>query len=227
VFSNLFLRREAKITLALLGALMVLCHRVSADTFIIADGDVDSLKDAITEANANGQDDTINLVHNGTYTLFTADNSTNGGNGLPVIGADGGNSLTFAGHGATIQRDPNFPTPDFRILQIGPGSVVTLDAMTIANGRTTTTFSSPLENLGGGVVNDHGTLTVTNCIFTQNQAGFGGGAISNSADGGSTSMSITDSTFRENSAGAQGGGIYHFGTGGHRNADDHQLDVLP
>lgn len=204
-----------KITLPLVAALITgfLCHQASAAPFNIADGDVDALKAAIASANANGQNDTINLAPNGTYTLFTADNSTNGGNGLPVIGADGGNSLTFAGHGATIQRDPNFPTPNFRILQIGPGSVVTLDAMTIANGRATDTTSSFLGNLGGGVVNDHGTLTVTNCIFTQNQAGFGG-AISNSADGGSTSMSVTDSTFRENSAGGEGGGIYHRGTGG-------------
>jgi hypothetical protein len=99
-------------------------------------------------------------------------------------------------------------TPNFRVLQIGPGADVTLDDLTIAHGMATEPPS-----LGGGILNDHGTLSITNCIFTQNQAGFGG-AIGNSANGGSTSMSITNSTFRENSAGGEGGGIYHSGTGG-------------
>ena len=53
-------------------------------------------------------------------------------------------------------------------------------------------------------------------------------AIGNSADGGSTSMSVTDSTFRDKFSGRQrGAASTTYGDGRHRNADDHQLHVLP
>jgi hypothetical protein len=59
--------KEKKITLALLAAFTtcLLCLQVSAATFNIADGDVAALKAAIASANANGQDDTIDLAPNG------------------------------------------------------------------------------------------------------------------------------------------------------------------
>src|SRR5437588_2709680 len=91
-----------------------------AAVFNIADGDVAGLKSAINTANSNGQDDTINLATNGTYTLTAVDNTDNGANGLPRILEDlagqTSHSLTINGNGATIVRTGT--APDFRILAI-------------------------------------------------------------------------------------------------------------
>ena len=79
-----------------------------AAVFNIADGDVAGLKGAINTANSNGQDDTINLATNGTYTLTAVDNTDNGANGLPRILEDlagqTSHSLTINGNGATLSR---------------------------------------------------------------------------------------------------------------------------
>src|SRR5438105_13230321 len=78
-------------------ALLFLGSSTRAATFPIADGDVAGLKSAITSANANGQDDTIELAMNGTYVLTVRDNALNG---LPAVAPDGGHRLTINGHGA-------------------------------------------------------------------------------------------------------------------------------
>jgi len=82
------------------------------------------LKTAITQSNANGQDNTI-LLAAGVYTLDAIDNYTDGANGLPsVTGA-----LTIRGAGAdltTITRltpvvPPGQPAPPrFRLLHVAP-----------------------------------------------------------------------------------------------------------
>ena len=63
--------RKGKITLALLTALTTafFFDCALAVNFTVLDGDVTTLKDAITSANTNGEDDTINLASNGSYTL--------------------------------------------------------------------------------------------------------------------------------------------------------------
>src|SRR5688572_5272282 len=84
----------------------------------VAAGDVPGLIAAITEANGNGEADTIDIA--GTFTLTDVYNDTvetNGANGLPVILADGGNGLTINGNGAIIERSAEELTPAFRILE--------------------------------------------------------------------------------------------------------------
>ncbi len=78
-----------------------------AETFIIADGDVAALKAAIASANANGQDDTIDLALNGTYILASVDNFFNGANGLPVIADDSGTQSLST---ATVLSSSALPT---------------------------------------------------------------------------------------------------------------------
>ena len=55
-----------------------------AAIFDIPSGDVGALIAAINQANANGEEDSINL-EGGTYTLTDVDNNANGPFGLPSI----------------------------------------------------------------------------------------------------------------------------------------------
>ena len=61
-----------------------------------------------------------------------------------------------------------------RILHVMPGPTVTIAGLTIRSGNAQFDF-------GGGILNDHATLTLTNCAVDANEA-FGGGGIYN--DGG-------------------------------------------
>src|ERR1700720_4119947 len=77
-----------------------------AATFNISDGNVAALINAIKTANNNRQNDTIELAANGTYSLTA---SYSGSDGLPIIGPDGGKTLTIHGNGATIQGSSDSP----------------------------------------------------------------------------------------------------------------------
>ena len=57
---------------------------------------------------------------------------------------------------------------------------------------------------GGGILNDHGALTVSGCALTSNQATNGGGGLLNDAG----TLTLRNSTFSGNSA-AFGGGLYN------------------
>ncbi len=94
----------------------VLQTRGVAATFNIPNGDVAALKSAIAAANTNSQDDVINLAAGGLYTLATVDNVTSAPNGLPIVAADGGRTLTINGNNATIARGNASGTPAFRVL---------------------------------------------------------------------------------------------------------------
>lgn len=190
----------------LLAALVaaLLCRQASAATFTIADGDVAGLIAAINTANANNEDDTINLAANGHYANPVGINYTNGENGMPVIGADNGHTLTINGNGATIQGSVGFL--NFRIFYIGSGADVTFSGLTIANAQGEQGYD------GSGIYNDHGTLAVKNCTFSQNSAREGGAIFNDgSFDGsGSATLTITNSTFSHNSA-HDGGAITNDG----------------
>ena len=161
-----------KFELALAACLVVsFCCRVRAATFNIADGDVAALKTAMNVASSNGEDDTINLAANGTYSLTTEDNP---GDGLPLIRADGGHSLTINGNGATIQRSTAVGTPMFRILYIDSDAHVVLDRLTITNGSAEGqgqgTDSGEAGGIYNGGLNGNAVLSITNCTFNNNAA---------------------------------------------------------
>ena len=58
----------------------------------------------INYANNVGGASTINLAPGATFDLTSADNTTDGGNGLPVIGGPKAVALTIIGNGDTIKR---------------------------------------------------------------------------------------------------------------------------
>jgi hypothetical protein len=80
-------------------------------------------------------------------------------------------------------------------------SVVNISGLTIEYGLV------PNAN-GGGIYNDHSTLTLSNCTVTGNTATNGGG-IYNNAQGGSATLTVMASTVSSNGASGLGGGIFN------------------
>jgi hypothetical protein len=74
---------------------------------------------------------------------------------------------------------------------------VTLSGLTISNGNGGTT--------GGGAIDNGGTLTVSGCTITQNQAQDGGGILN------ASTLTLSDCNITDNVAG-NGGGIFNYGT---------------
>ena len=222
-------------------ALLLSAQCPQAATFIIADGNVAGLISAITTANSNGQDDTIVLATNGTYTLTARDN---GLNGLPTIAPDGGHSLTIQGNGATIQRSSAGGTATFRIFYVNSGGNLTLSGLTLTNGNpgafhggaiynnaetgnarltiNNSTITGCSGDFGGAIFNDGesdplvftATLTVTNSTFSSNTGTQYGGAIWSESLGGHTILSVSNSTFSQNTATHDAGAIQHDGSAG-------------
>jgi hypothetical protein len=141
-----------------LGLVLTYPHLVRAKTFHCGAGDVQCLIDAINEANANGEKNTIRLEA-GTYTLTEVDNDTEGPNGLPsLIG-----TLTLRGADpdtTIIERAAS--APPFRLLQIAASGTLTLERLTVQGGLCISSpppeRNCPLQS-GGGLLN-RGTLTL-------------------------------------------------------------------
>ncbi len=161
-----------------------------------------TLREAINAANAIGTDDTINfsLPPGSTISLLTE---------LPAI--DG--NLVINGLGAdslTIQRSTADGTPEFRILKINPDRVVTINRLTVSNGIVRDEVA---VGVGGGILNDSGTLNLVSCTVSGNYASAGGG-LYNSAESPSTgataTLTITNSTISGNRAKDGGAGVMSF-----------------
>ena len=180
------------------GGLLVLARPAAAAT-ITVDGTTCTLVEAITAANndnaaGNGCTDgsgadTITLLSD--VTLTVADNSVaSSDNGLPQIVSN----ITIEGGGHTISRAANAPV--FRLFSVASSGTLTLNWLTLQNGRTNK------GQHGGGIYNN-GTVTVSNSTFRSNAAGYGGGISNNGT------LMMSNSTFRSNTADNDGGGIYH------------------
>ncbi|MDQ3817623.1 MAG: DUF5011 domain-containing protein, partial [Acidobacteriota bacterium] len=144
-----------------------------------------TLREAINAANNHTGTDTIDFSVTGEITLTSA---------LPDI-AD---HLIINGPGAnllTVKRDSG--ASNFRIFEIMSGTVA-INGLTISGGKGTgATFRG-----GGGIYNIGGTLTVSDCTFSDNSGvDTGGGAIYNSA-----TLTVINSTFSGN-GGFAGGAI--------------------
>lgn len=197
--------RILKLTALLSAALCM--GTAQAATITVTAGAVDddptngncSLVEAISAANtdiavdactAGAGPDTLELASNSVYVLTAVNIGTSVDNGLPIFGSE----ITINGHGSTITRASG--APDFRILALDAGGIVTLNNLHISDG-----FAS----IGGGIFNSNGTLTLNNCTVADNE-GFKGGGINNSG-----TLFLTNTTVADNTA-TKGGGIYNTGT---------------
>jgi len=122
----------------------------------------------INAANTAGGSNTIALVAGNTFTLTALDNSTDGGNGLPVIAAN--DNLTIAGNGDTIARSTTVGTPAFRVLDVAAGASLALSNATLQGGGAG-------SSNGGAILND-GSMDLNGVTVQQNAAVYGGGIYS-------------------------------------------------
>lgn len=156
-------------------------------------GGISGLIAATAAANAGGGG-TIRLAGSCTYTLANPDNATDGGNGLPVITAP----VTIVGQGGTsITRSSSPATSVFRVFDVHPGGILTLNTLAVTGGNT--------DMDGGGIFVDGGTLDLTASQVNGNTARSGGGVFGDATG----SLNLVDSQISQNTSsgtGLEGGG---------------------
>ena len=105
----------------------------------------------------------------------------------------------------TVQNGNNTPKYDGGAIHINGGGVFTV---------INCTFKNNSAKSGGAIIN-HGSLTLSGCTFTGNNAMWGSGSSYLNCGGAVFSdgtLTITNCTFNDNAASQQGGAIYNGGT---------------
>ena len=189
-----------------------------------------TLREAITNVRNNAQTFTDCAGGGGANTItFSVSGTITLGSTLPLINT----TMTIDGSGQTITISGN----NFaQVMVVDSGNTLTLLNLVIANGRIT--------GGNGGGINNGGTLNVTNCTFSGNNAKPSTGGIGGNGGGiynGGT-LNVTNSTFSGNSSTypsntngtPNGGGVYNLGTFtylataiNHNDADTSNDDIFP
>ena len=121
------------------------------------------------------------------------------------------NNITIAGPGGDLLTVSRSSSNLFRIFHVMPGRSVTIEGLTIQNGS---------GSGGGGVLNDHATLTIDSCIVSGNFAPDSQGAgLYNDGSGSTAQLTILNTTISGNQALSTvtltaGGGIANDGSNG-------------
>src|SRR6266705_625 len=177
-----FFNLRAGICLALICAVATSVHADIITVTNTNDSGPGSLRQALADANDG---DTINFAVTGTIVLTTGELMVN-------------DSITISGPGAAnLAVNANAMS---RVFHIGSGRTVTISGLTITNGNATADY-------GGGIYNDHSSLTVAACRITANSADFGGGIYTNGGVG-NAALTLNNCTVSSNLA-EEGGGIYN------------------
>ena len=142
------------------------------------------LRSKINTANTNGLNNLI-VVHTTTANNEITLSGQLSVSGEVTIVSMGETNLTIEGDGTS------------RIFKIDSSATVGMAGLNIINGKEN-------SSTGGGIYNEGGTLTLTHCTISENEASDGGG-IANI--GGA--LTLTHCTIAGNSAGENGGGIYN------------------
>lgn len=180
----------------------------TASDVVDANDGVLSLREAITQANANSDSDTItfNASLNGTEIALSggemaiSSDVTITGNGAAntVINAQQASRIfTVDGAGATKSAVTisSLTLKNSHVTGNG-GAIVNRESLTLSN----CTLSGNSATGYGGVASSYGSLTITGCTVTGNSAAYGGVTTTNG------SLTITNSTVSNNSA-TKGGGV--------------------
>jgi hypothetical protein len=175
------------------------CAQVVANT---ADSGAGSLRQAVIDSCPGG---TITFDTAGVFATPQTITLTSGeiviDRSLTITGP--ANVLTVSGNNAS------------RVFKISPGKSANISGLTIANGNVTN--NAYPDDSGGGIVNDHGTLTLSDCVLSNNKAqsslGVGGAIYNNSKSGGPATLTINNSVLSGNISRA-GGAIFNDGDAG-------------
>jgi hypothetical protein len=118
-------------------------------------------------------------------------------------------SISITGPGSNLLGVYGASQTGLRIFHVMPGVTATIAGLTISGGAGD-------QKGGGGILNDHATVTIDSCIVQNSFAVElnSGGGIYNDGSGGSATLTILNSTVSENYAYLAGGGIYNDGDGG-------------
>ena len=185
-----------------------------SDEPVAAAGDFpSSLRQAIFDANANGEADTIDFSVIGNIDLIAqlptiTEQLTINGGGAITLDADGASYRVFKiddGTAASIEVELSGlhitgGNPIFSDESSNGGGVLSREILTL----TSSTVAGNLGNFGAGLYVEN-TTTIVSSTFSGNSANAGGGGIWNSG-----TLSLTSSTIANNSAGGFGGaGIYN------------------
>jgi hypothetical protein len=209
VYSNirLFSQIIGRVTAFVAVVLFIFTASASAATFTVtttADSGAGSLREAVASANATIDPDTIEFAipTSGagctagvcTITLTSGElavNSTAAAGTLLITNSTGSGNLLISGNNAS------------RVFFVNFGANLTISGVTITKGNGRGTTVPSLAAVGGGIVNNGGTLTLTNSTVSGNTTNQGGGIYSN----GTTTL--TNSTVSGNTASSNGGGIFN------------------
>lgn len=206
--TTVVMRRLATLAAIVLAMVALAAPAAWANTFTvtttanpIAIGPCDAadctLMEAITAANNNAQDDTINFAAGVSGDIELS--STTGGFSIQTDTS----RLTINGPGAgVLVVDGNNAT---RAFGIASGAKATINGLTIKNGKAIA------GDPNGGGISNSGTLTLNNSTVSDNTASFQGGGIYSSG-----ALTLNDSDVINNRAGhvvncCNGGGIRNSG----------------
>jgi len=200
-------------------SLAVLIMASGAEAAVFNVTNVTEFQNALTIAQSNGEDDTINLAA-GTYyfavlTYFPSDPENYA---LTIVGAGAGNTILDGGDLTRILLVSSYSIP------VDSSAHITIRGITFQNGRggdggglyvmvmsanitvEDSEFNSNSGSSGGGadLFSQQATLTLTNNTFSYNSSSIRGGG----AHVFGRTIDLTDNIFSHNSVDGNGGGIY-------------------
>ena len=165
-----------------------------------ADGiGIGSLRDAILQADSNGQNNTI-MLSTGSYNLSVAGRNESAGQTGDLNLTASGFTETIQGAGATIVNASQID----RVFEIMSNVTVILNNLTVTGGLAIDGGAvGGSDALGGGILNNGGNVTLNNAVVTGNtaQANQGDNACGGGIYSSGGSLTRTDSsTITSNSA---------------------------
>jgi hypothetical protein len=175
-----------------LGMTLLTGATAEAATFTVSnlsDSGAGSLRQAITDANANPGADQVTFGSSLSGQITLAGQLPNITDPLDVVGP-GADRLTVSG---------NFNSRIFYIYPTVHGTPVTISGLTLTAGNPT--IGDPVQGRGGAIFSKYAKLTVEKAVISNNASGNFGGGIEN-ADG---SLTVRDSTITGNFARRAGG----------------------